>query len=119
MPYRPPRPGDLLHVYDGDLDRSAIVHQVIDDGKTLSLTGEWAGRPLAVDVRRVGDIHPEVTVSAMKNLLDDLHDLVSKLEEEGHVLAAAFRNRLDRLTGQARAVEKEVVADIEGDIKQP
>lgn len=43
--------------------------------------------------------------------IDRLHALIAQLEEEGHVLAADLRKELDKLRGDAPAVEAEVKAD--------
>lgn len=54
-------------------------------------------------------------MGAMKDIytaaIEKLHALIAQLEEEGHVLAADLRHELDKLRGEAPAVEAEVKAD--------
>lgn len=45
--------------------------------------------------------------------IERLHALIALLEEEGHNLAASFRAEIDKLRGEAPAVEAEVKADVQ------
>jgi hypothetical protein len=59
--YRPPRVGDLIAVRSNDpygSEQQVQLDSVIDNGRTVLMSGSWQGQRLEVLLRRVGDIEP-------------------------------------------------------------
>jgi hypothetical protein len=138
MPYRPPQPGDLLHIHTvARLPHEAVIAHVDDDGRTVSIT---AG-PITVWWTRTGPLPEETTVSWLTDLVDDIkteaqklfgHDdatvkaVAAKIDEkadavktavetDGEALATDASHDARAVAGEAAAEIKPAVAAAEGD----
>lgn len=90
MPYRPPIPGDVLSARTPTCVRYAVIQDVTDDGREMTITGSFGhDHPLSVTVRRVA-VPPQVPPpgrrpslpDALISACDDLIPLLSHPDPE-------------------------------------
>lgn len=103
MPYRPPRPGDLLAARVGGDEHHAVIRSVADTGRVLTLSGWLGEHRLDVVIRRVGITALEEN-AAMANWFSE------KIDE--------IKAEIAKLRGHADPVVKAVVAEVESKASQ-
>lgn len=105
MSYRPPRPGDLIAVREGERERQWVIRDVADDGRTQTIAAEYGTHRVDVVIRRVGLTPTELTVQIITDIVDAFDAVKAKLDPVVH-------DELDTLKTAVEARFTKVEADL-------